>query len=520
MDLKTRVKTILITVIWAILLGASGYLVYFFVTDILSPPPKNIITKNLFFEKDSIDIANFKNTITDICVYPEPDKNDISFSLQEDKINDFIDDKQYQSLWKRFNYEYTEHFIALGDQYFNRSDWNCNDNITKHSLKIKNNGFVELNTPIWNSLEGFETNITCYNEMQYCISKIKGIAGNLRNHISVDEIVNIKTQKQDLVTRSCIKNKSVESELINEYKNLEEQAKANARLTVTPITLEYDASGSSITINVNTNVSSWSYSSVYSWLKIKESASSLTIICEANPDTKERTGNYDIKISFDKFETPWEKTFATINIKQKGKAAVDLSSAASMLRSAVNNSPTQVLSNGKYKGQLSNGIRSGLGVYYWDSGEYYFGNWVNNNMNGYGMQIVPAGTIIPNCPNCVVFVGNWSSGNRSGQGTCYDAQGKLIYYGNLRNNKPTERYPTTGYNNYMFNKEIKYDNGDKYIGEIKNGKRDGQGIYLWTNGDMWYGSWKDEIRRGYGIYISYGRNITTGRWNGDTYLGN
>ena len=33
--------------------------------------------------------------------------------------------------------------------------------------------------------------------------------------------------------------------------------------------------------------------------------------------------------------------------------------------------------------------------------------------------------------------------------------------------------------------EIKYSNGEKYVGKLKNGKRDGQGNYIFANNDKY-----------------------------------
>ena len=44
-----------------------------------------------------------------------------------------------------------------------------------------------------------------------------------------------------------------------------------------------------------------------------------------------------------------------------------------------------------------------------------------------------------------------------------------------------------------------YANGDKYFGEFKNGKRDGQGAYTLTNGNKYVGEFKDDKRNGRGI---------------------
>ena len=37
-----------------------------------------------------------------------------------------------------------------------------------------------------------------------------------------------------------------------------------------------------------------------------------------------------------------------------------------------------------------------------------------------------------------------------------------------------------------------FDDGDKYVGEWKKGKRHGQGTYTFSNGVRWVGEWKDD----------------------------
>jgi len=38
---------------------------------------------------------------------------------------------------------------------------------------------------------------------------------------------------------------------------------------------------------------------------------------------------------------------------------------------------------------------------------------------------------------------------------------------------------------------ITFPDGRKYVGEWKNGRRDGQGTYTYDDGDMFEGEWKD-----------------------------
>lgn len=185
------------------------------------------------------------------------------------------------------------------------------------------------------------------------------------------------------------------------------------------------------------------------------------------------------------------------------------------MKKAIDNA-TDKLTNGAYKGQKGNGQRSGLGLYWWENGSFYWGGWSNGDKDGYAITIVPNDNTVNNCSDCVYHVGYWKNGVKSGKGTCYDKHGNLIYSGNFSNDKPTGTYPMTGYASYKF-ECVDYTNGDKYIGETYMGKRHGYGIYLWKNGDAWYGPWEDGARKGYGINLFYNGSMTYGYWSGDTY---
>ncbi|MBK6339620.1 MAG: hypothetical protein IPF63_08530 [Bacteroidetes bacterium] len=58
--------------------------------------------------------------------------------------------------------------------------------------------------------------------------------------------------------------------------------------------------------------------------------------------------------------------------------------------------------------------------------------------------------------------------------------------------------------------EKEFSNGDKYIGEWKNGKQNGNGKMAFENGDIYIGEWKDGKYNGKGI-ITY--------FNGEKYEG-
>ena len=162
----------------------------------------------------------------------------------------------------------------------------------------------------------------------------------------------------------------------------------------------------------------------------------------------------------------------------------------------------------------------GYGMYIFKSGGLYFGRQCKDGRrDGYGIYCVTPydSTLeILNCSNTRFYVGGWEKGEKKGKGTCYDKGGKLIYYGDFENDKPTDVYPTKsqGYSSYRF-ELIEYMNENYYLGETKNRKRDGMGIFLWKDGGCWYGEWKDGMRNGNGINISSNGICTEGVWEGD-----
>jgi hypothetical protein len=220
MDLKTKVIRISVTVGIALLLAASGYLVYFIISDTLQPPPENAVAKNLFIEKDSIDIANLKNTtnINDNWF----SFNSIWWDMYENTENNFIDQREFDVLWKRLNFEYAEHFIKLANEYFAKPEWNSNNFVQERISEIKRRGFVERNTPIWNKLSGFESSISWYNQMQNLIRWANAVIDtSFRSYFPAQDMATIKSRKAELEKMSCRKNDGKASELNTAYREMQ-----------------------------------------------------------------------------------------------------------------------------------------------------------------------------------------------------------------------------------------------------------------------------------------------------------
>lgn len=62
---------------------------------------------------------------------------------------------------------------------------------------------------------------------------------------------------------------------------------------------------------------------------------------------------------------------------------------------------------------------------------------------------------------------------------------------------------------------LTYQNGDKYVGETVNGKRDGVGIYYYNNGNYYYGKYKNNERRGFGAMFFTNNTVTIQYWKNE-----
>ena len=58
-------------------------------------------------------------------------------------------------------------------------------------------------------------------------------------------------------------------------------------------------------------------------------------------------------------------------------------------------------------------------------------------------------------------------------------------------------------------------NGDKYVGEYKDGKAHGQGTYTWTTGSKYVGEFRDDKFNGQGTYTFGNGNKYVGEFRDD-----
>lgn len=110
--------------------------------------------------------------------------------------------------------------------------------------------------------------------------------------------------------------------------------------------------------------------------------------------------------------------------------------------------------------QCKGKCRDGKGVYTFDKGEVYDGNFANGQFDGQGTYTYNSGA---------KYAGTFKEGKRNGNGTYTYPTGDT-YTGGFVDGLPD------GQGTYTF------ANGDRYEGEFKKGKRNGTGTYFFANG--------------------------------------
>ena len=78
------------------------------------------------------------------------------------------------------------------------------------------------------------------------------------------------------------------------------------------------------------------------------------------------------------------------------------------------------------------------------------------------------------------YVGEWKDGKKHGQGTYSSGKGE--------------------------------GEGDKYVGEFKDDKPNGQGTYTWPDGRKYEGKFKDGIQNGQAKYTNPNGEVYVGKW--------
>lgn len=190
-------------------------------------------------------------------------------------------------------------------------------------------------------------------------------------------------------------------------------------------------------------------------------------------------------------------------------------------------------SGATYTGEFRNGTRDGYGQYTFHNGDVYIGEWQNSERHGYGIYTYNDRSGLKE------YSGEWKANQRTGIGIMYyDDASVQPRYGVWKENNFQHKYEDLGclegdcyqgYGIYVWNDGSRYEGnfkdgkragegiyyypkGAKYIGTQVNGKRHGWGAYYYTSGKKYEGEWVQEVREGKGAMYAEGRLVFKGTW--------
>lgn len=135
-------------------------------------------------------------------------------------------------------------------------------------------------------------------------------------------------------------------------------------------------------------------------------------------------------------------------------------------------------SGSKYVGEWYANEMNGKGIYYWPDGGSYLGEWKNNRRNGWGILTTADGDL---------YIGEWVDDNMEGYGIYYWEDGET-YWGQW------EKDQRNGLGSYNWN------DGNKYVGQLSNGNLGGFGLFTWYDGEKYLGQYVNGFKEGSGSY--------------------
>ena len=160
--------------------------------------------------------------------------------------------------------------------------------------------------------------------------------------------------------------------------------------------------------------------------------------------------------------------------------------------------------------------------YFTNSNGYLEGFFINNKLNGYGVQVSDGYS----------YRGYYVNGDKNGEGILVsdglNGTTKYIYEGNFSNNKFNGKgvliYDFMAFMGEFINGEMKfgiayYPNGIKYVGAMVNGMYQGTGEYYWNNGNVYKGDFKDGKFHGKGELEYSNGTIQKGIYENGNYVG-
>ena len=160
-----------------------------------------------------------------------------------------------------------------------------------------------------------------------------------------------------------------------------------------------------------------------------------------------------------------------------------------------------IFEDGKYIGQVMNGVPEGKGIFYYKNGSRYEGEYNGNGIYYYEHEPFKGN----------IYDGGWKNDKQDGKGIFYFNDGD-VYEGDWKNGGQRgkgiyhynngDRYEGDFKNRTMDGKGIYfYNNGQRYEGDFRNGKREGKGVFYFNNGDRSMGDYLDDVPTGIHVFL-------------------
>ena len=158
---------------------------------------------------------------------------------------------------------------------------------------------------------------------------------------------------------------------------------------------------------------------------------------------------------------------------------------------------------GVYTGKVDHGMANGWGEFHWDNGDFYMGNFINNNQNGFGSYWWSANSKWKNSK----YEGYYKDSYRNGFGMYVWDNGDL-YIGEHKDNAHTGKGITI------------FINGSRYSGDLENGEQHGRGSYVTSDGYTYKGDFQNDFFHGRGISVDSIGSVYIGDFYNNDMHGN
>lgn len=147
-----------------------------------------------------------------------------------------------------------------------------------------------------------------------------------------------------------------------------------------------------------------------------------------------------------------------------------------------------------YTGDFKDDKMTGSAVYTIADKFTYTGGFEDGKYSGVGKAVYPDGS---------TYYGEWANHMRNGVGEEHYADGSA-YYGSFvddkRNGSTEVSVPLENGGVYNGKPKNVFANGDEYVGDYQNGRRTGNGKYIWASGEYYEGAFVADTMNGMGTY--------------------